>query len=84
MCLGPVEIHISKENEPIDGSPLIVHAFDPAEVHLLDFPEKILINTTNRFIIDPTKAGKGSLKIAIKGLNDRFRREYLFENFRTK
>jgi hypothetical protein len=49
---------------------LIVHAFDPASVHLIDFPEKIQLNTTNRFIIDPTKAGKGSLKIAIKGIND--------------
>jgi hypothetical protein len=65
---GPVEIHISKEKEPIDGSPLIVHAFDPTAVLLLDFPDQILINTTNRFVIDPTKAGKGSLKIAIRGL----------------
>jgi len=67
--LGPVEIHITKEKEPIDGSPLIVHAFDPANVYLIDFPDKILINTTNRFVIDPTKAGKGSLKISIRGWN---------------
>jgi hypothetical protein len=63
-----VEIHISKEKEPIDGSPLIVHAFDPTAVSLLDFPDKIRMNTTNRFVIDPTKAGKGSLKIVIRGL----------------
>ena len=68
MFLGPVEIHILKEKEPIDGSPLIVHAFDPAAVELTDFPEKIFVQTTSRFIIDPTKAGKGSLKIAIRGL----------------
>lgn len=67
--LGPIEIHISKENEPINGSPLIVHAFDPAAVTVMDFPEKLQINTINRFIINPTKAGKGSLKVAIKGLN---------------
>jgi hypothetical protein len=69
FILGPVEIHISKEKEPIDGSPLIVHAFDPTAVNLLDFPDKILMNTTNRFVIDPTKAGKGSLKIAIRGMS---------------
>ena len=63
-----MEIHISKEKEPIDGSPLIVHAYDPAAVSLLNFPDKVLKNTTNRFVIDPTKAGKGSLKISIRGL----------------
>lgn len=65
---GPVEIHIRKEDQPIDGSPLIVHAFDPAGVHLLDLPEKIFAQTVHRFLIDPVKAGKGSLKIAIRGL----------------
>ncbi|CAF3728092.1 unnamed protein product [Rotaria sp. Silwood1] len=69
--IGPVEIHILKDNEPIDGSPLIVHAFDPSSVYLNDFPDKIQTNTINRFIIDPTKAGKGSLKVAIKGPNNR-------------
>ena len=62
-----MEIHIFKEKEPIDGSPLIVNAFDPNAVCLLDFPKKIFANTINRFLIDPTKAGKGSLKIAIRG-----------------
>jgi len=65
--LGPVEIHILKENQPINGSPLIVHAFDPSAVYLIDFPKKILINTINRFLIDTSKAGKGSLKVIIKG-----------------
>ncbi|CAF1246383.1 unnamed protein product [Rotaria sordida] len=69
--IGPVEIHIAKDNEPIDGSPLIVHAFDPSSVYLIDFPDKIQIDTINRFVIDPTKAGKGSLKVAIKGPNNR-------------
>ncbi|CAF4697156.1 unnamed protein product [Rotaria sp. Silwood2] len=67
----PVEIHISKDNEPIDGSPIIVNAFDPSAVNLIDFPDKIQINATNRFIIDPTKAGKGSLKVSVKGPNNR-------------
>ncbi|CAF4300667.1 unnamed protein product, partial [Adineta steineri] len=67
----PVEIHISKENEPINGSPLIVHAFDPASVYLMNFPDKLLLNAINRFIINPTKAGKGSLKIAIKDPQNR-------------
>lgn len=66
-----MEIHISKDNEPVDGSPLIVHAFDPAAVSLSDFPEKAYVNTTNRFTIDPSKAGKGSLKVAIKGPTNR-------------
>jgi hypothetical protein len=48
---------------------LIVNAFDPAAVYLMDFPEKLQINVINRFVINPTKAGKGSLKVAIKGLN---------------
>ncbi|CAF1615421.1 unnamed protein product, partial [Adineta ricciae] len=69
--VGPVEIHISKENEPINGSPLVVHAFNPASVYLMDFPDKLQLNTTNRFIINPTKAGKGSLKIAVKDPNNR-------------
>ncbi|CAF4703504.1 unnamed protein product [Rotaria sp. Silwood2] len=69
--IGPVEIHISKDNEPIDGSPIIVNAFDPSAVNLIDFPDKIQINATNRFIIDPTKAGKGSLKVSVKGPNNR-------------
>ena len=68
FILGPVEVHITKEKEPIDGSPLIVHAFDPTAVSLLDIPDKLLMNTTNRFVIDPIKAGKGSLKIAIRGM----------------
>ena len=63
-----MEIHISKEKEPIEGSPLIVHAFDPTAVNVLDFPDQIIMNTTNRFVLDPTKAGKGSLKIAIRGM----------------
>jgi hypothetical protein len=67
IILGPIEIHILKENEPVDGSPLIVHAFDPFGVHIINFPKKIQINTINHFLIDPTKAGKGSLKISIKG-----------------
>ena len=62
-----MEIHISKEHQPIDGSPLIIHAFDPAAVRLIDYPDKVYVNTTNRLIIDPTQAGKGSLKISIKG-----------------
>lgn len=67
VVLGPVEIHISKGNQPIAGSPLIVQAFDPTAVRLVDCPEKVLVNTTNRLIIDPTEAGKGSLKISVKG-----------------
>lgn len=70
--LGPVEIHITKDDEPIDGSPLIVHAFDPAAVYLTDLPDKIFTNTINRFMIDPSKAGKGSLRVSIKGRNIRF------------
>lgn len=62
-----MEIHIVKGKEPIDGSPLLVHAFDPNAVALLDFPKKIFTNTFNRFTLDPTKAGKGSLKIVIRG-----------------
>lgn len=62
-----MEIHIFKGHQAIDGSPLIVYAFDPAAVHLIEFPKKIIVNRIHRFIIDPTKAGKGSLKIAIKG-----------------
>jgi hypothetical protein len=64
-----MEIHISKETEPINGSPLLVHAFDPAAVYLMDFPDKLQLNTVNRFVINPTKAGKGSLKISVKGLS---------------
>lgn len=67
FCLGPVEVHISKGQHPIDGSPLIVHAFDPTSVRLIDCPEKVFVNSKNRLIIDPTHAGKGSLKISIKG-----------------
>ncbi|CAM4895437.1 unnamed protein product [Rotaria socialis] len=69
--VGPVEIHILKDDEPIDGSPLIVNAFDPAAVYLTDFPDPVQINLVNRFMIDPTKAGKGSLKVSIKGPNNR-------------
>jgi len=67
IILGPVKIHILKENQPIDGSPLIVHAFDPSAVHIIDFPKRILINTTNHFSINAIQAGKGSLNITIKG-----------------
>lgn len=45
-----------------------MHAFDPAAVYLMDFPEKLQLNVNNRFVINPTKAGKGSLKIAVKGM----------------
>lgn len=65
--IGPVEIHIFKNNEPIDESPLIVHAFDPATVHLIDLPESFSAQTIHRFTIDPTNAGKGSLKVSIRG-----------------
>lgn len=66
--LGPVEIHILKEGQSINGSPLTVHAFDPSAVHLIDFQKRILINTKNSFPIRTTHAGRGSLKITIKGL----------------
>jgi hypothetical protein len=69
IILGPVEIHITKDNQVIDGSPLIVHAFDPSVVQIINFPKRILINTTNSFLLDPTQAGKGSLKITIKGFS---------------
>lgn len=69
MYLGPIEIHISKENQPIEGSPIIVHAFNPSAVHLIDIPKRILVNTKASFLIYTTHAGKGSLKITIKGLN---------------
>jgi hypothetical protein len=67
IILGPVKIDILKENRPIDGSPLIVHAFDPSAVHLINFPKRILTNTINYFSINAIQAGKGSLKITIKG-----------------
>ena len=68
IILGPIKIHVLKENQPIGGSPLIVHAFDPSVVHIINFPKKIHVNTLNSFIIDATQAGKGSLKIILKGL----------------
>jgi hypothetical protein len=72
LILGPVEIHISEGNEPIDGSPLMVHAFDPSTIQIIGFPKKIHINKTHSFLIDPTLAGKGSLKITIKGFTSFF------------
>ncbi|CAM4749067.1 unnamed protein product [Rotaria magnacalcarata] len=65
--VGPVEIHILKDNELITDNPLIVYAFDPSAVRLINFPKKIQVNTTHEFHIDPTQAGKGALKIMIKG-----------------
>ena len=53
--------------EPLIGSPLLVHAFDPSSIQIMNFPTKIYKNTMNSFLIDPTLAGKGSLKIIIKG-----------------
>lgn len=85
--VGPVEIHIFKDNEPTDGSPLIVHAFDPAAVHLIDLPESFSAQTIHRFTIDPTKAGKGSLKIAIRGRENFIRNLddfFFFIPFRSK
>jgi hypothetical protein len=64
---GPVEIHLTKENHEIDGSPLIVNAFDPSTVQIINFPKRVFINTTSCFLLDPTQAGKGSLKMTIKG-----------------
>ena len=65
--LGPVEIHIFRGRHAIDGSPLIIHAFDPSAVELINFPKRIFINTVSSFLLDVTHAGKGSLKITIKG-----------------
>jgi hypothetical protein len=79
-----VEIHITKEKEPIDGSPLIVHAFDPTAVSVLDFPDKLLMDTINRFVIDPTKAGKGSLKVAIRGMPSNFIIKIIFDSSRCR
>ncbi len=67
IILGLVEIHIIKENHEIDGSPLAVNAFDPSAVQIINFPKRILINTSNSFLLDPTQAGKGSLKMTMKG-----------------
>ena len=64
-----MEIHILKDNQSINGSPLIVHAFDPSAVHLMNLPKRININTKTSFLIDVKQAGKGSLKIHIKGLS---------------
>ncbi|CAF3378932.1 unnamed protein product [Rotaria socialis] len=68
--VGHVEIHILEDNELITDNPLIVYAFDPSAVHLINFPKKIQINTTHEFHIDPTQAGKGTLKIMIKDPNN--------------
>jgi hypothetical protein len=86
MILGPVEIHILKENQPVTGSPLTVHAFDPTAVYLINFPKKIQINTKTSFYINTTQAGKGSLKITIKGFFYIFSTlsYYLFLIFRFK
>ncbi len=67
IILGPVEIHISKENQSIADSPFIVHAFDPSLVYVINFPKRIQVNTTTSCMIDTTQAGKGSLKMTIKG-----------------
>lgn len=67
ITLGPVEIHIFKGRHAIDGSPLIIHAFDPSAVELLNFPKRIFINTVSSFLLDVAHAGKGSLKVNIKG-----------------
>ena len=67
IILGPVEIHIFKGRQTIDGSPLIIHAFDPSAVQIIDFPKKISVNTISSFLLDVAKAGKGSLQITIKG-----------------
>ncbi len=48
---------------------MVVHAFDPSAVRLINFPKRIRIKTLNSFLIDPTQAGKGSLKITIKGFS---------------
>ncbi|CAF1398822.1 unnamed protein product [Adineta steineri] len=71
LVVGPVKIHISKGSEPLNGSPLIVHAFDPTSIQIQNFPKKAFLKTTHSFLIDPTLAGKGSLKIIIKDPNNR-------------
>ncbi|CAF4496856.1 unnamed protein product, partial [Rotaria sp. Silwood2] len=68
--VGLVKIHLLKEKGSINESLFIVHAFDPSAVHLINFSKNILINTTNLFHIDPTKAGKGTLKIIITDSNN--------------
>ncbi|CAF1001104.1 unnamed protein product [Rotaria sordida] len=68
--VGPVKIYILKQKELINDSPLIVNAFDPSAVHVINFPKNIQINTATCFHIDSTKAGKGTLKIIIKDPNN--------------
>ncbi|CAF1303393.1 unnamed protein product, partial [Didymodactylos carnosus] len=66
LIIGPVEIHVFKNNQPIQGSPLTVNAFDPSAVTLIGVCDKTKINSTYRFLLDPTKAGKGPLKVIVK------------------
>ncbi|CAF1278454.1 unnamed protein product [Rotaria sordida] len=68
--VGPIKIYILKQKELINDSPLIVNAFDPSAVHVINFPKNIQINTATCFHIDSTKAGKGTLKIIIKDPNN--------------
>ncbi|UJR14889.1 hypothetical protein I4U23_001873 [Adineta vaga] len=71
LIIGSVKIHVLKGTESISGSPLIVHAFDPSSIQIMNFPTKVYQNKTHSFLIDPTLAGKGSLKIIIKDPDNR-------------
>ncbi|CAF3702812.1 unnamed protein product, partial [Rotaria sp. Silwood1] len=68
--VGPMKIYILNKKETFNENPLIVNAFDPSAVHLINFPKNIQINKTTCFYIDPIKAGKGIIQIIIKDPNN--------------